>query len=762
VNPKDKLELAGQIREFDNGMILERTWKKASQNAPLELHIELLKHAYDLKSKIYNDLFQTALVRCQHRRVEVPYITDIQLLEAPIPHPNIPNGYEKVAIDINDAHLKSQLAQLRVSIVKEIAKAQEEKRQEKLTDMKTSKGRSKQGDNEVTREKPPHPSTIEVDPANVTHNYIYFLIKRSDSPENAIYAIDVVMANEEEGPIEMKAEGWRTIKIPIDQYTGVRETTKMVPYLCLKHSRNALRDEEEKKSLVIDFLPMLGKSYLVRPKFGFDKLAVDLRQVPQQFYKLPNLDFVYLSYKSDKMFYICERELNIIHCLNDVENTYKGDRVTNESEEIKAYLDVNYDLQKLRNLAIIIKQALEGPLGDYFYDARKDFLVKFAFYIWKKYLVSSLHQIDTAYELRITDEIGENEFEKYEPLLATMKDVFIEMLEAINIIMMRTEVIDVVWIAKLNIELCKLLEEKGDFRKASQLLRFTNNKIIEFKDQLFARGVESKKDVFLPLTITCDNLKIHDMIDEMKNKYYDWKMWLRKEIRAQRREKQNLKPLEQDEAHEEDCEFREISHFYARDDLKDSPYLESLNFDKAFTEYYGIVNALHTDILVDLIRCEIKAGKYSQKQGLLKQTDKLSLTLKNPEGLENIPERLRAKMTLMTGKTAKQVHKNATTLQTTLQNAGKLGNFFLINLLYFLSFLAVSLQFLEPPKPKVEGYESELIQEGNNNSYFNALLYMTMATNKSKFPEQKYLLKEAFSRKFSFLFLIFSRISSTS
>jgi len=77
-----------------------------------------------------------------------------------------------------------------------------------------------------------------------------------------------------------------------------------------------------------------------------------------------------------------------------------------------------------------------------------------------------------------------------------------------------------------------LLEERGDFRKAAQLLRIAHNKIIEFKDQLFSRGVESRKDIFLPLTITCDNLKINNMVGEMKNKYYEWKTWLRKEIRA--------------------------------------------------------------------------------------------------------------------------------------------------------------------------------------------------------------------------------------
>ena len=35
-----------------------------------------------------------------------------------------------------------------------------------------------------------------------------------------------------------------------------------------------------------------------------------------------------------------------------------------------------------------------------------------------------------------------------------------------------------------------------------------------------------------------------------------------------RRERTSDKTLDQDEAHEEDYEFKEISHFYGRDDLK--------------------------------------------------------------------------------------------------------------------------------------------------------------------------------------------------
>lgn len=132
------------------------------------------------------------------------------------------------------------------------------------------------------------------------------------------------------------------------------------------------------------------------------------------------------------MFYICEREVHVLQCLDEVEKSYKGNRVTNEDEETRAHLDANYDLSKLRTLATTIKQSLDGPLGDYFFEARKDFLVKFAFYIWKKYLVSSLHQIDIAYELRITEEIGSSEFNKYEALIETMEDVFIEVKNPIS------------------------------------------------------------------------------------------------------------------------------------------------------------------------------------------------------------------------------------------------------------------------------------------------------------------------------------------
>ena len=83
-----------------------------------------------------------------------------------------------------------------------------------------------------------------------------------------------------------------------------------------------------------------------------------------------------------------------------------------------------------------------------------------------------------------------------------------------------------------DIELSKLLEQKEEYRKAAQVLRFANGKIIAYKDEVYSRNVESKKDLFLPFAITCNNSMIKTLIEDMKSNYYQWKAWLRKRIRT--------------------------------------------------------------------------------------------------------------------------------------------------------------------------------------------------------------------------------------
>ena len=55
----------------------------------------------------------------------------------------------------------------------------------------------------------------------------------------------------------------------------------MVPYIILSHSENSLENEEEKKTLIVDVEPIVGKNPMVPPKLGYTKINMDLRQVPE-------------------------------------------------------------------------------------------------------------------------------------------------------------------------------------------------------------------------------------------------------------------------------------------------------------------------------------------------------------------------------------------------------------------------------------------------------------------------------------------------
>ena len=61
-------------------------------------------HAYDVGNMgIFEDLSQSAFTRSKYRRIEMPYITDIDIVVSEQPNPNIKNGYEKIDFDINEA-----------------------------------------------------------------------------------------------------------------------------------------------------------------------------------------------------------------------------------------------------------------------------------------------------------------------------------------------------------------------------------------------------------------------------------------------------------------------------------------------------------------------------------------------------------------------------------------------------------------------------------------------------------------------------------
>jgi len=98
-------------------MIKEKDFLIASQIFPLEYHIELIHYAFELaKHPIFEELTRTALIRCNYRRLEKPYIVDIDILPSHSEYPNIPNGYEKIPIDINEPSFRFELEKVRAKL----------------------------------------------------------------------------------------------------------------------------------------------------------------------------------------------------------------------------------------------------------------------------------------------------------------------------------------------------------------------------------------------------------------------------------------------------------------------------------------------------------------------------------------------------------------------------------------------------------------------------------------------------------------------
>jgi hypothetical protein len=139
------------------------------------------------------------------------------------------------------------------------------------------------------------------------------------------------MGDENEGP--MLADNHYAVAVPIRQHQGVYEREKLIPYIVFRRTPNNLRDEEDMLSIVTDVIAIAGKSPDIPAPLGYIKIPMDLRQTPHELERAPNLDYVFICYKTDKQVTILERDLLILRKLSDLEKSLavKG------SEEMKNF-----------------------------------------------------------------------------------------------------------------------------------------------------------------------------------------------------------------------------------------------------------------------------------------------------------------------------------------------------------------------------------------------------------------------------------------
>ena len=195
---------------------------------------------------------------------------------------------------------------------------------------------------------------------------------------------------------------------------------------------------------------------------------------------------------------------------------------------------------------------------------------------------------------------------------------------------------------------------------------------------------------------------------------------------TQRRIKAEKEPLSKLEEDEEEDEVLRYAKQFHNDDFRDEELFAKISKTQ-IEDFDMLVNSLHVDVCISMIRNEIKDGiqreqKKAQKTDAMREGISSEVQLiKEQQGLQGIADNLIKKINLMNESHSKKIKINAYGLQISLQNAGS----------------------MDTPKPQMADYEKKLIKEANENTYMGALLKMVLAMNRSLDTEQRQLLLES-------------------
>ena len=121
-----------------------------------------------------------------------------------------------------------------------------------------------------------------------------------------------------------------------------------MPYIVLRHSKTGLGEDEEVMNMIVDVKPLVGRNSIIPPDWGYHKIPIDLRQVPEQFAKNSNHDYVYITYKTDELFHSLSRHTKVLNALNSLENSFSSSsvnsKIENTSDEKMLELELTYDI----------------------------------------------------------------------------------------------------------------------------------------------------------------------------------------------------------------------------------------------------------------------------------------------------------------------------------------------------------------------------------------------------------------------------------
>lgn len=733
-------EMLATHKKMNDDMIKEKEWKQASYNAPLEIHVQLIIFAYEIKNRDqFEALLKTALIRLKFRRYEVPYVSTIDILMSMSKDANIPNSFEKLPLDLNAANLRIELAKLKQSGSKKTEQVEEVKQVKEPAKAKDAKGGK---DKDKAAKEKVEPEPVEEDGIAVTeeeleaikHIFVNLLIQRSKNPKNAIVGINVIMIDES-NDYEIP-ENHYAVAVPIKQHEGVYESTKTIPYIIFKRTPNFLRDEDDLLSLITDVKIIAGKNPNILPPVGYHKIPIDLRQTPAELENSPKIDCVFVCYKTDKDINVYERDLLTLKKLSDLNQSIIqiSDPKYEELPEVSKNLGLVYDIEFLLDISKNTKDSLLGPVGSYYARERNDQLNYLSTFLLKNFIFPIRKKMEQYFELRAQNELVKTDRINYKEVLLRIHQILAKNTQS------KKELTLIYLIA--SIYLANLCEEDGDFRQGIQIMRSALSRVIETREHRMKYHTEYANNPNAAMAVHLHGYKITDTEKSKNERYKIWESLILRKERERMRQESGLPLLDEDEADEEATEVERLekekhSFMLFMDKIKQDHPPEGEHADeemrkakyeqKKLYQYYAdiddLINDLHIDILACLYRCEIKLGS-DFKDFNMKTTKMLKIKgIKAPdENTAGLSTSLKKKYTMKNTKSIAKATTDFKGLQNALQEAGK---------------IPVS-------RPSATNFEKLIMLENDHNVYQNALFSMQVATTKSNVVEQKSLLLESF------------------
>ncbi|CAG9327873.1 unnamed protein product [Blepharisma stoltei] len=684
-------------RQADALMTKETVWKKASQAAPLEIHIELLKHAYDCRlwDWFYN-LSEWADIRLLHRRIEAPLVKDLDVIYSALPDSKIPKTFEKIDVDLNIAHLKQEM--VRLGVREQVEKGKEEnKKEEKKQEPPKSRGKgaaAPQQKNVI--EPPPELPTVKID-----HSYVYLVQKKQETEDDALISIEIKMADERSGP--NINPGDKAVSIPIEQYN---KSTIKVPYMVV--SKFKPENEEMILKRIIDVQAIISKHPDVTPPEGYIKIPIDLRQTPEDQERVPNNTYVYICYRTEEKVHSLQRDYRVLHTLRALEqnkDTIEPDRIP----LVDKHLSLNWDVNLLDNFSREMGDAIIGPSGDYFSKCSPDILLDVCLKIWDNFVNPVLKAKEIAFERYRQGEIEDPVMQRWNEV----RPAFEQALEVLfRVFTSRVDLQDPITLLNIGLNLAQLQEESGNLRYGVQTLRIVVSQASDAREHIMKRGVRSALDKDLASCISCDLETVKNIRMDMKSSCIQWEHWVAGSLRSAVRKRE----LDEEEYAEEEWEV------LTKIKENEKNVEESSQFNKMvqIPENEIILFNLHTEALASLYRCELQLDKSKTSDLTVVSQTFTSKSLK-PLSTKGLSAGITAKLSLSKGKTATKIRKDTQELQQALQESGKL-----------------------PPKKATPSHtEKILISDNAKNPYQQALLYLNMSKFRTNSQEQKSILKDA-------------------